>query len=403
VRIGSYTGRIDLSGIRWTWKSDLRQVFKPGDVAPFLITARDEKNLTCDLTLEQVPMVAGALIALEPASGEIKAMVGGYDFTQSKFNRATQALRQVGSAFKPFIYCTAIDLGIPPTELLLDQPITFFDKWTGAPWTVHNYDGKYKGLVTMRRALEQSRNVPTARLLDRIGVDKAVEYARRFGVTSPLHPYLSLSLGTSEVSLLEMTSAFSAFPNQGVRVVPRYIRTIKDRQGAILFESHLEAREVVTAETAYVTLNMLRGVIDRGTATTARALKRPLAGKTGTTDDYSDAWFIGFTPSLCAGVWVGFDTKKTLGRGEVGARAALPIWISFLEEVLKGRPVEDFPAPPGVVLARVDRLTGFLATPHCRDTILETFLRGTEPNRFCGEDEHKIPTVVQDTEDEETE
>ncbi len=403
IRIGSYTGTIDLNGIRWTWRSSLRLVLKVGDIAPFLVTSREEKTLTCTLTLEQVPLVEGAFIAIEPATGEVKALVGGYDYNVSKFDLATQAMRQVGSAFKPFIYCAAFDNGIPPTNLLLDEPVTFFDKWTGTPWTPHNYDGKYKGLVTLRRALEQSRNIPTARLLERISVEKAVDYARRFGITTPLHPYLSLALGTSEVTLMEMASAFSAFPNQGVRVTPKFIRSIKDRQGSILYESQLDAHEVVSADTAYVTLNVMRGVIDRGTATAARVLKRPLGGKTGTTDDYSDAWFIGFTPSLVAGVWVGFDTKKTLGHGEVGAHAALPIWIDFFGQVLKSKPVENFPVPPGVVTVRVDRLTGFLASPGCRDTIVETFIRGTEPNRFCNEEEHKIPAVIQDTSDEETE
>ena len=403
IKLGTYTATLDPSGMKWTYRTALRQVLAAGDVAPFLIRQKDENTLTCKVSLEQVPRVEGALVALEPATGEIRAMVGGYDYNQSKFNRATQALRQVGSAFKPFIYAAAIDSGLPPTLLLLDAPVTFFDKWTGTPWTPHNYDQKYKGMVTMRRALEQSRNVPTARLLDKIGVEKAVDLAKRFGITSKLHPFLSLALGTSEVTLLEMTSAFSAFPNQGVRVEPRYIRTIKDRQGSILYETHLEAHEVARAETAYVTLNVMRGVVDRGTATRARVLKRPLGGKTGTTDDYSDAWFIGYTPSLCVGVWVGFDTKKTLGKGEVGARAALPIWVDFMEHVLKDKPVEQFAVPPGVAFAKVDRLSGFLATPMCSDAILECFIKGTEPNRFCADEDHRLTVTAPDTEDEETE
>ncbi|MEW6368369.1 MAG: PBP1A family penicillin-binding protein [Acidobacteriota bacterium] len=403
IKLGTYTATLDPSGIKWTYRTAIRQVLTAGDVAPFLIHQKDESTLTCKVSLEQVPRVEGALVALEPATGEVRAMVGGYDYNQSKFNRATQALRQVGSAFKPFIYCAAIDSGLPPPMLLLDAPVTFFDKWTGTPWTPHNYDQKYKGMVTMRRALEQSRNVPTARLLDKIGVDKAVELAKRFGITSKLHPFLSLSLGTSEVTLLEMTSAFSAFPNQGVRVEPRYIRMIKDRQGSILYETHLEAHEVVRAETAFVTLNLMRGVVDRGTATRAKVLKRPLGGKTGTTDDYSDAWFIGYTPSLCVGVWVGFDTKKTLGKNEVGARAALPIWVDFMGHVMKDKPIEQFAVPPGVAFAKVDRLSGFLATPMCTDTILECFIKGTEPNRFCADEDHRLTVTAPDTEDEETE
>lgn len=401
VKIGNYTSTIDPSAIKWTHRAGFRTVFKAGDIAEFRVTKKDEKNFTCAITLEQVPLIEGALIAIEPATGEVKAMVGGFDFNQSKFNRATQALRQVGSAFKPFIYAAALDNGIPPTYLLRDEPITFFDKWTGTPWTPHNYDRKYKGMVTMRRALEQSRNVPTAVLLDKIGVEKGVQYAKRFGITSKLHPYLSLALGTSEVTLVEMTSAFSAFPNQGVRVEPRYVRSIKDRQGSILYETQITAREVIPAETAYVTLNMMRGVIERGTATPARSLKRPIGGKTGTTDDYSDAWFIGYTPSLVAGVWVGFDTKKSLGRGEVGARAALPIWVDFVGQVLKERPVEQFAVPPGVTHARVDRLTGLLAGPACTDVIDEIFVKGTEPNRYCSEEYHGATAI--DTEDEETE
>lgn len=401
VKIGNYTGALDPTGIKWTYRTSVKLVVKAGDVTEFRVIKKDEPNLTCALSLEQAPLVEGGFIAIEPATGEVKAMVGGFDYNRSKFNRATQALRQVGSAFKPFIYAAAIDNGYPPTYLLRDDPITFFDKWTGTPWTPHNYDRKYKGMITMRRALEQSRNVPTAVLLDKIGVEKGVQYATKFGITSKLHPYLSLALGTSEVTLLEMTSAFSTFPNQGVRAVPRYIRSIKDRQGSVLYETRLDAREVVRAETAFTTLNLMRGVIERGTATRAKVLKRPVAGKTGTTDDYSDAWFVGFTPSLVGGVWVGYDTKKSLGRGEVGARAALPIWIDFFSKVLADRPVEQFAVPPGVTFARVDRLTGLLAGPACRDVIQEAFVKGTEPNRFCSEEYHGA--TVQDTEDEETE
>lgn len=401
VRIGNYTATVDAAGIKWTRRAAMRYVLRVGDVAPFMIRSKDEAAFTCTASLEQEPLVEGALVAIEPATGEIKALVGGYDFNRSKFDRATQALRQVGSAFKPFVYTAAVDAGLPPTLLLRDDPITFFDKWTGTPWTPHNYDGKYKGMITMRRALEQSRNVPTAVLLEKVGVEKGVMYAKKFGITSKLHPYLSLALGTSEITLLEMTSAFSAFPNQGVRVTPRMISTIKDRQGSVLFETRLDAREVVPAETAYVVFNMLKGVVDRGTATRAKVLKRPVGGKTGTTDDYSDAWFVGFTPDLVAGVWVGFDTKKTLGKNEVGARAALPIWIDFFQHVMKDKPVEQFAVPPGIVTSRVDRLTGLLAGPACPDTIEESFVRGTEPNRFCSEEYHGATTV--DTEDEETE
>ncbi len=290
------------------------------------------------------PRVQGALVAIDNASGEIKAMVGGRDFGQSKFNRATQAYRQPGSAFKPFVYTLALEEGMTPEDLIEDAPISFPD--SGAPWSPRNYDGKFEGPIPLRRAFARSRNVPAVRLANRFGIEKVLRTARRFGITSPaLVPYLPVALGAAEVTLLEMTSAYSAFGNDGVRVTPRYLRKVTDYEGATQEEQLAEVSDVVSPETARTMVALLQSVVSEGTARRARALNRAVAGKTGTTNDYTDAWFIGLTPSLTCGVWVGFDQKRSLGRGETGGRAALPIWIEFVRQATRQEAAEAFPSP----------------------------------------------------------
>jgi penicillin-binding protein 1A len=268
-------------------------------------------------------------------------MVGGYDFDQSKFNRATQALRQTGSAFKPFVFTLAIDQGMNPNDTIEDNPVSFP---TGqGQWSPQNYDRKFEGTITLRRALAQSRNIPAVKLLHRFGIAKEIEYVKRFGVTSPnLAPYLPMALGSAEVTLLEMTSAYSVFANDGVRLLPRLTRRVTDYSGAVKEENLVEVSEVIPQSTARAMVDLLRSVVEVGTAQRAKSLQRPVAGKTGTTNNYTDAWFIGFTPSLTCGVWVGYDKKRSLGKGETGARAALPIWMDFMQRVLKGKPAETF-------------------------------------------------------------
>ena len=293
------------------------------------------------------PKVQGALVAIDNASGEIKAMVGGHDFGRSKFNRATQAYRQPGSAFKPFVYTLALEEGMTPEDLIEDAPISF--PGSAGTWSPRNYDGRFEGPITLRRAFSRSRNIPAVRLASRFGIEEVLRSARRFGISSPaLAPYLPVALGAAEVTLLEMTSAYSAYGNDGVRATPRYLRKVTDYEGATQEEQLIEVSEVVSRETARAMVAMLQSVVEEGTARRARVLDRAVAGKTGTTNDYTDAWFIGLTPSLTCGVWVGFDQKRSLGRGETGGRAALPIWIEFMRQATRKEAAEQFPArtPP---------------------------------------------------------
>jgi penicillin-binding protein 1A len=285
-------------------------------------------------------------------------MVGGRDFDLSKFNRATQALRQVGSSFKPYVYTTAVDNGATPDDVILDAPTTF-NTASGA-YTPHNYDGKYEGNITLRRALAQSRNIPAIKLAERVGIHKVIEYTHRFGVTSNIPPYLPIALGAAEITLLEHTASFTTFPNDGVRVTPRYIRKVTTYDGRVLEENYPEVRDVVPAKTARIMTGMLREVVMHGTGYAASKLNHPLAGKTGTTNDFTDAWFMGFSPSLTCGVWIGFDEKvRSLGNKETGALAALPIWMDFMKVAIKGHEQEAFPAapdqPPPVVRPKVDK------------------------------------------------
>ena len=284
----------------------------------------------------------GALAAIHPQNGEIKALVGGYDFDESKFDRATQALRQTGSSFKPLVYAAAMDRKVIDLEdTIIDNPVSFGSYAPG------NYDGKYEGKISIRRAMADSRNIPAVKVLAMLGVSNLIPYIRNFGLTSKMDPYLPLALGAADVTLMEMTSSYTTFPNDGVRVVPHYIRSITDYDGNVLEENLPELKDVLPLEVARKMTELLQEPVKEGTASKALELKRPLAGKTGTTNDFTDAWFLGFTPSLATGVWVGFDAKVTLGDKETGARAALPIWMDMMGQVLKDRPIEQFlPVPP---------------------------------------------------------
>jgi len=341
IKFGDYEGVLSDSDAAWTRKKSLTDVLKVGDLALFRVLEIDSIKKRLRVSLHQQPEVQGALVALDSATGAVKAMVGGYDFDQSKFNRATQAFRQTGSAFKPFVFTLAIDQGMNPNDTIEDSPVSFPSRQ--GQWSPQNYDRKFEGTITLRRAMAQSRNIPAVKLLDRFGIDKEIEYVKRFGVTSPnLAPYLPMALGSAEVTLLEMTSAYSVFPNDGVRLLPRLIQRVTDYSGAVKEENLVEVREVIPQSTARAMVDLLRSVVEVGTAQKAKGLQWPVAGKTGTTNNYTDAWFIGFTPSLTCGVWVGYDRKRSLGKGETGARAALPIWIDFMERVLKGKPPEAF-------------------------------------------------------------
>ncbi len=349
IKFGRYSASLLPADMQWVLgpKTEHRKVgdmLAPGDLVYVKIVSLGADG-SSRVSLEQDSGAQGALIAIDNATGDIKAMVGGRDFEDSKFNRATQALRQVGSSFKPYVYTTAIDQGSTPDDVILDAPVTF--QTASGPYSPHNYDGKFEGNITLRRALAQSRNIPALKLTARYGVRSVIEYTRRFGITTDLPPVLPLALGAGDMLLIEHTAAFTTFPNDGVRVVPRYIRKVTDYDGRALEENYPEVRDVISPRTARIMTSMLSEVVQHGTAIRASKLKHPLAGKTGTTNEFGDAWFIGFSPSVTCGVWMGFDDKsRTLGEKETGAQAALPIWIDFMTPVIAAHPDEQFQAAP---------------------------------------------------------
>ncbi|MCX7816070.1 MAG: PBP1A family penicillin-binding protein [Syntrophales bacterium] len=300
-------------------------------------------------------VVQGALVAMDVKTGAIKAMVGGRDFSKSEFNRAVQARRQPGSAFKPLIYTAAFDKGLTPLTTFMDEPLQFPDpSRPGGVWQPRNFDGKFLGPTTLHSALVHSRNIITIKVLQAIGLDYAAAYAANMGITSPLVRNLSLALGSSEVTLLELVRAYGVLANQGRRVVPYGIAKVMDRTGNVLEEHQVVQEQVIDARIAYITTCILQDVIRSGTGWRVRAIARPVAGKTGTTNDMRDAWFIGYTPNVVAGVWVGFDQERSLGSQEVGGRAAAPIWLYFMEKALKGIAPDSFPVPEGVVFVMTE-------------------------------------------------
>jgi len=342
VRVGDWHGRIGAKEIAWTKASIPSQILKNGDLAWFRVVSLDNDSRSATLLLEQRPRVEGAIIILENSTGEIKAMTGGYDFASSEFNRATQAMRQVGSTFKPILYSAAFEKDLTASSTVLDTPVSYTDG-LGRRWSPGNYDNRFKGEITIRQALAESRNVPAVKIADLIGINEVVVMARRFGIGGRLDPYLPLALGACEATPLEMASAFTVFPNLGFAVKPYFIRRIENYD-RIKKEEHLpETRRVLDPDKAAEMLDLMRNVVENGTATAAKSLGRPLGGKTGTTNDFTDAWFIGFTPSLTAAVWIGYDERRTLGDRQSGGVVALPIWIDCMKEILKDAPEEDFP------------------------------------------------------------
>jgi len=379
---GGLEGSLPVKNIAWTGFRYPSTILKSKNKVEVKVVELDGEKERIILALEQRPKVQGAIIALEPNTGYIRAMVGGYDFEESEFNRVTQAKRQPGSAFKPFIYTTAIDSGYPPTYIIIDAPV-IYDDWD-EKWTPRNYDEKFIGPTTLRIGLAQSRNVVTIKLLEKIGVRRVVSYAHRMGIKSYLGPDLSLALGTSEVIPLEMASAYGVFPNQGIKTEPLSILKVLDRSGNILEENFPKEEEVLKPATCYVMTNLLRGVVEHGTGWRARAVGQPCAAKTGTTDECTDAWFVGFTPNLVTCVWVGFDEKISLGKDMTGSRVAGPVWTNFMRETYKDRPIREFPTPEkGLTFARICPESGLLATKECPQVMVEAFLEGTEPTECC--------------------
>jgi len=368
-----------------------------GDVIHVRVKETPKKDQPPSLTLEQEPLVQGALLCLDPKTGHVRVMVGGRDFSESQFNRAISSRRQPGSAFKPFVYAAALEKGYTPSTILMDSPVEYSDPDGGTYWAPKNYDKEFKGPITFRNALAHSRNVVTVKILDDIGVGYALKFIKNLGIESPIKRDLSIALGTSGVSMLEMTSAFAVFANGGERVKPIFIKKIVTMRGEVLEENtpyiEMDEEEEETSETpstilkervispqnAFIMTHLLQGVVQHGTGQRAKVLGRPIAGKTGTSSDYSDAWFVGYTSSLLTGVWVGFDDKTSLGINETGARAALPIWISFMDQVLKSTPVETLNPPKGITLIKVNIETGLPSVKDSPETIMEAFIDSSIP------------------------
>jgi penicillin-binding protein 1A len=387
LRIGPYHADLDRPGYVWTGsKRTPADLFKPGDLVDVAITKLDATSGAATVTLEQTPLAEGAILAIDNRTGQIKAMVGGWSFGRSKFNRAVQAYRQLGSTFKPIVYTAAIDRGFTPTSILIDAPVTY-PAGNGQIYSPHNYDHKFLGPITLRYALEESRNVPAIKMMDALGAKNVLDYAKRFGFEEEFPPYLPIALGAGDATLLDITSAYTAFPNQGVRMKPFDVLTVKDRDGNLLEENRAEPSDVIRADTAFVMTNLLRGVLSlRGTGARAASLAAewPLAGKTGTVDDNTDAWFVGFDPDITVGVWLGFDDKrKSLGAAEQGAFVALPIWMEFMKAYIDSRPDKDdppeFQAPGNIVFLAVDKSNGSVLPAETAGSIHEAFISGTQP------------------------
>jgi penicillin-binding protein 1A len=413
---------VRLADVSWARTPDARRrshpvrkierIFSVGDVASFEILPAEAGDSGDEPTryarLLQEPIVQGSVLSVEVGTGDVLAMVGGYDFYKSEFNRVTQALRQPGSAFKPLIYGAAIEQGYTPVSTLFDRPAVFKDPVSGFVWRPRNYERRFFGPIPMRYSLAHSINNATVHLFQDLGVDYVIDYVRRLGIQSPLSRDLSLAIGSSDVTLLELTSAYGVFPNKGKRLIPRFIRRVTDRDGQVLLENVplgtppppvvkrlqvadppaddgypdselLPTDRIISEADAFLMCDLMKAVVLEGTGRRAQRLGGHLGGKTGTTNEYADAWFMGFSPDVVTGVWVGHDTNNQLGYGESGAIAALPAWIDVMEAVMATRPVRDFDVPDSIVFQRIDRSTGLLADERTEDAYFQPFLEGTAP------------------------
>ena len=394
VRMGSTLGVIRIDDMRWARKPNpeiayydtrvnyVGEVLKVGDVIQVRVKNKIFDTDRWWLSLEQVPRVQAALLCIESETGNVKVMMGGKNFRESQFNRAIQSRRQPGSAFKPIIYAAALDKGYTPATMIIDSPIVYEDTEHDFTWKPRNYKERFYGPTIFRDALAKSRNVVTIKILQDIGIDYAIDYARKLGITSNMNRDLSIALGSSGVSLLELVNAYSVFNNLGYLVDPVFIAKILDREGNVIEEGNPVRRKVMEQNTAYIMTSLLEGVVKHGTGRRAMALKRPVAGKTGTTNNLHDAWFVGYTPRYNTGTWVGYDEKRSLGKGETGSRAASPIWVGFMQRLLADKPVRVFQVPEGVVFSKIDAETGLLPIPESKKTIFECFKEGTVPTEY---------------------
>jgi penicillin-binding protein 1A len=335
ARVGTQEVVLQPEDWQWTGQRYGDALAKPGDVIYVHLGDAMEGGAR-RATLEQDSGAQGALLAMDNTTGDVLAMVGGRDYALSQFNRATQAERQTGSSFKPYVYAAAIEDGAKPDDIIVDGPVSF------GSYTPHNYENDYRGAMTLTNAFAESRNIPALKLAARVGIHKVIDLAHRFGVTSNIPPYLPVALGAVEITLEEQVASYSVFPNDGLRVTPRLVRKVSNADGIVLWEDPPAVKEVISQPTARTMMGMLRAVIQHGTGGAASQLNHPLGGKTGTTSDYTDAWFLGFSPSVTCGVWVGYDSNQSLGEKETGAKAALPIWMTVMKVAIAGKDSEKF-------------------------------------------------------------
>ena len=393
VRVGKFHGSIQLKTMLWArtpnpkiayYETKIKkpsQVFTIGDIILVKVINEVTENNDYEFALYQEPIAQAALLSIEAETGHVKTMIGGRDYKDSQFNRAYQSRRLPGSAFKPIIYAAALDKGYTAASIIIDSPFVYEDTERDFVWKPHNYKEKFYGPTIFRQALVKSRNVVTIKILQDIGIDYVIDYSRRLGITSKINKDLSIALGSSGLSLLELVNAYSVFSNLGYLIEPVFITKIYDRDGTLLESSKLIRKKVIDMSTAYIMTNILESVVTSGTGRRVKALKRPVAGKTGTTNNLFDAWFLGYTPRYTTGVWVGLDQEASLGKGETGSRTASPIWLDYMQNTLKGKPARTFNVPEGIVFAKIDAKTGLLPIEESEKTIFECFKEGSIPTK----------------------
>ncbi len=409
VQVGNFRGTVVFKGSEWARRLidkednvtgvELAKYIKTGQVIEVSLlpqekqeegkevkTPKKEQPSKLLFQLDQTPLLEGAILLQNALTGAVQVVVGGYDYQRSEFNRATQGLRQPGSSFKPFVYLAALDyLHYTPSTIVPDSPISLV-AGNGQMWTPGNFDGKFLGPMTLRTALQKSRNVVSVYMITKLGVDRVIETARKLGISTPIGRDMSISLGTSEVTMLDMIRGYGTFAAGGWLADQIVVTSVYDREGKLVLEVKPNQHQVISEESAFIMAHMMKGVVDRGTATAVKKLNRPVAGKTGTTNDEMDAWFIGYTPEWVCGVWIGFDQKRNIGHRETGGKAAAPIFVEFMEQFLADKPVLDFLIPDGVIPELVNVISGRPTSPDDPQAFVEYFKSGTEPEEGMGED-----------------